>query len=229
MGGGHLQGPPYLPPPWASLPLPADLIPAPAIPAPAPRADEQNADITLWSSALVLLTLLINAPLIGPVMRWTGLSAVTAEKLRGRRAALAALRAHTHEVVEELKHDKGEFLQGERGCSGRSTYSAGMPHLPGGVGSLAGCQLAAHSHSPPPSSSRPGADWHAVEEFADHSEKLRRFALPREGAAAPAAEPTAADAAGAALDRMSVSALSKTSMDGDGGGRLEVPFLGRLR
>ena len=68
----------------------------------------------LWSSAFVLLTLLINAPLIGPVMRWTGLSAVTAEKMRGRRAALAALRQFTRSVVEELKHDKGEFLQGER-------------------------------------------------------------------------------------------------------------------
>lgn len=43
-------------------------------------ADEANFDISLWTSAFVLLTLLVNAPLIGPVMRWTGLSKASAIK-----------------------------------------------------------------------------------------------------------------------------------------------------
>lgn len=74
---------------------------------------EANFDVVLWASAFVLLSLLINAPLIAPVMRWTGLSRISPEKVRGRRRALEELRTFTAQSIAELKQQQdGEFLQG---------------------------------------------------------------------------------------------------------------------
>ena len=42
-------------------------------PLPSPAVNE-NADLVLWVAAFVLLSLLINAPMVSPVMTWTGLA-----------------------------------------------------------------------------------------------------------------------------------------------------------
>ncbi|PSC68844.1 Sodium hydrogen exchanger 7 [Micractinium conductrix] len=74
---------------------------------------EANFDVVLWASAFVLLSLLINAPLIGPVMRWTGLSRISPDKVRGRKKALEELQAFTAQSIDDLKQQQdGEFLQG---------------------------------------------------------------------------------------------------------------------
>ena len=54
-----------------------------------PPTAEANFDVVLWASAFVLLSLLINAPLIGPVMRWTGLRWVGGAEGRGGGVAAA--------------------------------------------------------------------------------------------------------------------------------------------
>ncbi|KAL4430847.1 hypothetical protein ABPG75_006103 [Micractinium tetrahymenae] len=74
---------------------------------------EANFDVVLWASAFVLLSLLINAPSIDPVMRWTGLSRITPEKVVGRRKALEELQSFTARSIDGLKEQQdGEFLQG---------------------------------------------------------------------------------------------------------------------
>ena len=44
---------------------------------------DENADLVLWVASFVLLSLLINAPLVSPVMTWTGLAKARVLGLRG--------------------------------------------------------------------------------------------------------------------------------------------------
>lgn len=73
--------------------LPAPPIQSCYIPPSRHHADEANFDVVLWASAFVLLSLLINAPSIGPVMRWTGLRwagpffILLSVSIKGRQAA----------------------------------------------------------------------------------------------------------------------------------------------
>ena len=84
---------------------------------------EENADIVLWVATFVLLTLLINAPMMSKVMEWTGLGKVTDEKVAARRQALQELEEFTKGIVRQLGEEKDEFLQG--GCSPLGMWSSG--------------------------------------------------------------------------------------------------------
>lgn len=66
--------------------------------------DEANFDVVLWASAFVLISLLINAPSIGPVMRWTGL----------RRAGRPAERCH---AAFMLAHTRLRCVPRRHACS----------------------------------------------------------------------------------------------------------------
>jgi NhaP-type Na+/H+ or K+/H+ antiporter len=79
------------------------------------NADEAamvNADISLWASAFVVLTLVINGPMIAPVLRWLKLNIVPKEKMKMRSRAKRALCRFTDQQMHELRDDDDEFLQG---------------------------------------------------------------------------------------------------------------------
>ncbi|KAL4547435.1 hypothetical protein Ndes2526B_g06687 [Nannochloris sp. 'desiccata'] len=79
------------------------------------NADEAalvNADISLWASAFVVLTLVINGPMIAPVLRWLKLNVVPKEKMKMRARAKRALCRFTDQQISELRDDDDEFLQG---------------------------------------------------------------------------------------------------------------------
>lgn len=46
-----------------------------------------RAEIALWTTGFVLMTLLINAPLLGPLLNLLGLTTATQEQLAARRQA----------------------------------------------------------------------------------------------------------------------------------------------
>lgn len=71
-----------------------------------------NADISLWASAFVVLTLVINGPMIAPVLRWLKLNKVSKEKMKMRSRAKRALCRFTDQQINELRDDDDEFLQG---------------------------------------------------------------------------------------------------------------------
>jgi NhaP-type Na+/H+ or K+/H+ antiporter len=79
------------------------------------NADEASmvyADISLWASAFVVLTLVINGPMIAPVLRWLKLNIVPKEKMKMRSRAKRALCRFTDQQINELRDDDDEFLQG---------------------------------------------------------------------------------------------------------------------
>ena len=97
----------------ASLPPACPVFP-PQPPCP-PCPATESFDIVLWASCFVLLSLLLNAPAIGPVMRLTGLSRIAPDRVRGRARAVAELQEFTAGCIADLKQQQdGEFLQGER-------------------------------------------------------------------------------------------------------------------
>eukprot|EP00882_Tetradesmus_deserticola_P021824 GHRQ01023626.1.p1 GENE.GHRQ01023626.1~~GHRQ01023626.1.p1 ORF type:complete len:386 (+),score=167.11 GHRQ01023626.1:523-1680(+) len=69
--------------------------------------------MVFWTAGFVLLTLLINAPLLPLVLHLTGLSKVPEKQLARRRRAAAALGAHTAEVLDQLRDAEDELLAGE--------------------------------------------------------------------------------------------------------------------
>ncbi|KAL6780791.1 hypothetical protein ACKKBF_B11690 [Auxenochlorella protothecoides x Auxenochlorella symbiontica] len=71
-----------------------------------------NADISLWTSAFVLLTLVVNAPFIGQIMALLRLNKIPWEKRKMRAKAKAALVRFTSNALEALQTDTDEFLQG---------------------------------------------------------------------------------------------------------------------
>ena len=71
-----------------------------------------NADISLWTACFVVLTLVINGPGTGPLLRFLKLCQVPMEKLRMRGRAKRALLRFTREQVQDLRKEDNEFLQG---------------------------------------------------------------------------------------------------------------------
>ena len=68
--------------------------------------------MSLWTAGIVVLTLLVNAPLIPLLLKWTGLSQVTPVKAKIRAKAARAFSRYTDNAVEELKNDEDEMLRG---------------------------------------------------------------------------------------------------------------------
>ncbi|GMH41236.1 hypothetical protein BSKO_09146 [Bryopsis sp. KO-2023] len=84
---------------------------------PHPPKDDPNlrkvrAQIALWTSGFVLLTLLVNAPMIPVLLRWTGLNRVTLIKLHMVERAKEALTDYTDKVISLLQSNKGGMLRG---------------------------------------------------------------------------------------------------------------------
>jgi len=71
-----------------------------------------NADISVWSAAFVVLTLIVNGPLIGPLLTLLRLNRLPLEKLKMRTRAKRALCRFTNGIVASLREDDDEFLQG---------------------------------------------------------------------------------------------------------------------
>lgn len=74
-----------------------------------------NADISLWSSLFVVLTLVINGPGIAPILKLLRLDHVPLGKRKMRAKAKRALRRFTEEQLLQLREDDDEFLQGRLG------------------------------------------------------------------------------------------------------------------
>ncbi|KAL3155128.1 Son of sevenless 1, variant 2 [Trebouxia sp. C0009 RCD-2024] len=72
----------------------------------------QTAQISMWTAGIVVLTLLVNAPLIPMLLKWTGLSQVSPVKAKMRAKAARAFSRYTENAVDELKNDEDEMLRG---------------------------------------------------------------------------------------------------------------------
>ncbi len=70
-----------------------------------------------------MCTLVVNAPLMPLILRWTRLNEISPVKLRMRGKAARALLRYTGTAIEDLQHDEDEMLRGE------SEYTSSA-HLP---------------------------------------------------------------------------------------------------
>lgn len=94
--------------------------------------------ITLWTAGIVVLTLLVNAPLMPVLLKWTGLAKVSPVKRRIRAKAARALQRYAVQALQELQADQDEMLRGRPldGCK--------LSHLHSAICSiLSGCALCA--------------------------------------------------------------------------------------
>ncbi len=66
-----------------------------------------------WTAGIVVLTLLINAPLMPALLRWTGLADVSPVKARMRAKAERALLRYTETAIHDLQADEDEMLRGK--------------------------------------------------------------------------------------------------------------------
>jgi NhaP-type Na+/H+ or K+/H+ antiporter len=127
--------------------------------------DVVNADINLWTSAFVLLTLVINGPGVATMLRLLRLDGVPLETRKMRTKARRALARFTQDRLAELKEEDSEFLQGESslrvlvgivllffggggvlrgwGCSDGAWAALAWGWLWGGA-----CMGSAHAHQP---------------------------------------------------------------------------------
>ena len=64
----------------------------------------------------MILTLLINAPLMPHLLKWTRLNEVSRVKRRMRGKAARALLRYTRTALEDLQHDEDEMLRGTSPC-----------------------------------------------------------------------------------------------------------------
>eukprot|EP00884_Botryococcus_braunii_P005640 jgi/Botrbrau1/15077/Bobra.0286s0006.2 len=71
-----------------------------------------TAQIALWTAGVVLCTLLINAPLLPKLLKWTGLLAPAGTQQVVRGKLVRALLRHTKAVISDLQTDDDEFLSG---------------------------------------------------------------------------------------------------------------------
>ncbi|KAK9840543.1 hypothetical protein WJX81_000451 [Elliptochloris bilobata] len=80
----------------------------------APGQEDQKvtAELAMWTSGVVVCTLLINAPLLPLVLHWTGLARISPVKGRLRAKAVRSLRRFTEHAVVDLEHDTGEMMRG---------------------------------------------------------------------------------------------------------------------
>ena len=71
-----------------------------------------QASVVLFTVVFVLLTLLVNAPMLPWVLRWTGLSVVPQQHVKMRAKAVHLLAKHTEQILQELRDDEDEMLRG---------------------------------------------------------------------------------------------------------------------
>ena len=74
----------------------------------------QCLQLVLWTSGVVVLTLLVNAPLIPPLLTRTGLTDVPSVKLRMRSKAARALLRFAQNAISDLQQEQDEMLRGKR-------------------------------------------------------------------------------------------------------------------
>ena len=145
-----------------------------------------KSQVVFWTAGFVLLTLLINAPLLPWVLRVTRLSVIPPKQLARRRRAVEALAEHTAGIIGELRSEEDGMLAG--GCSQagkgvclappRSHGQHGPWTPPSGPLSLvlrhAGQRLTNVSCPPQPTPTpcTPGVDWAHVERYCDFGAKL---------------------------------------------------------
>ncbi|KAI8472713.1 MAG: Sodium/hydrogen exchanger family-domain-containing protein [Monoraphidium minutum] len=97
-----------------------------------------KSELVFWTAGFVLLTLVINAPLLPWVLRVTGLGAIPEKQLARRRRAVAALAEHSAAAMLQLKGEEEEMLTGvdwghvERYCdfTGKLEAFAAGPNPP---------------------------------------------------------------------------------------------------
>lgn len=70
--------------------------------------------MALWTSGFVVLTLVVNAPLVPWLLRMTGVAESGVVKRRMRAKAARALVHYTHSAIDDLKQDEDEMLRGAR-------------------------------------------------------------------------------------------------------------------
>lgn len=75
-------------------------------------AQTVKAQVVLFAAMLVLLTLVVQAPLLGPVIRALKLTVAGPERLDVRRRAVAKLSKATQRAMQQLRDDEDEMLQG---------------------------------------------------------------------------------------------------------------------
>lgn len=68
--------------------------------------------IAQWTAGVVVLTLLINAPILPRLIEWTGLAEVTNVKYDLRAKAVRAVLKYTKTAIHDLQHDEDEMLRG---------------------------------------------------------------------------------------------------------------------
>lgn len=62
---------------------------------------------------MVLLTLLINAPILPRLIEWTGLAEISSVKYDLRAKAVRAVLRYTKTAIHDLQHDEDEMLRGK--------------------------------------------------------------------------------------------------------------------
>jgi hypothetical protein len=70
------------------------------------------AQLALWTAGIVVCTLMVNAPLMPYLLRWTRLNAISDVKTRMRGKAARALLRYTKTAIDDLQHDEDEMLRG---------------------------------------------------------------------------------------------------------------------
>ena len=91
------------------LRLPVVHLPAP----PRFAAEFVNSEITLWTASFVLLTLLINAPTLAPLVRLLRLDHAARRRRGARARAKRSLARFTAAALEGLQQQEKELLAGE--------------------------------------------------------------------------------------------------------------------
>ncbi|KAG2490363.1 hypothetical protein HYH03_011165 [Edaphochlamys debaryana] len=135
------------------------------------RDKEVTAQMVVWTAGFVLMSLVVNAPLLTPLMRWLHLNTISPIKLQVRARAKAALRRFTATTLAEMRA-AAELADGADGSGG---FDMSLMLLR-------------------------GVDWAAVEKTVDMSRKLEAVfpgARPADAkaAAAPNQVPPVAEAA----------------------------------
>ncbi|KAK9835845.1 hypothetical protein WJX74_009233 [Apatococcus lobatus] len=71
-----------------------------------------TAQIALWTSGIVLLTLLFNAPFIPKLLDWTGLVQLSPIKAKMHAKAVRAFIRHTKTLIQDLQNNEDELFRG---------------------------------------------------------------------------------------------------------------------
>lgn len=77
-----------------------------------PRVQSVQAEVVIFTVVFVLLTLLVNAPMLPRILRWTRLSIVPQQHVKMRAKAVRLLSKHTASALKELCDDEDEMLRG---------------------------------------------------------------------------------------------------------------------